>query len=218
MASQGREVGILVGTLLLVASFGYLVGSFSTAVVVGRLVYGSDIRTLGSGNAGAANMLRALGWKPAVLVLAVDIAKGFLPALLAPTLQLDALTSVEEVLPLVAGAAAVLGHCFPLFAGFRGGKGVATAAGMGLALFPGTVFICLAVFATIVLATRLVSLASVGASVAMPVALLVGRVGLGRHTPGETLVATALLAGFIVFTHRANLSRLLQGTEPKLGQ
>lgn len=203
---------------MLVALCGYLVGSFSTAVVVGRLVYRADIRALGSGNAGAANMLRSLGWKPALLVLVVDIAKGFVPALLAQTLQLGALSASGEALPLVAGGAAVLGHCFPLFAGFRGGKGVATAAGMGLALYPGTVLICLVVFATIVLTTRLVSLASVGASVAMPVALLVGRAGLGRYTSEETLVATILLAGFIVFTHRANLSRILQGTEPRLGR
>jgi len=201
-----------------VALFGYLVGAFSAAVVVGRLVYRADIRKLGSGNAGAANMLRTLGWKPAVLVLAVDVAKGFVPTLLAPTLQLVELTSFAESLPLVAGAAAVIGHCFPLFAGFRGGKGVATAAGMGLALYPGTVFICVAVFTAIAVATRFVSLASVGASIALPVALLVGRFGFGHQTSGETLVATTLLAGFIVFTHRANVSRMWQGTEPTLGR
>jgi glycerol-3-phosphate acyltransferase PlsY len=204
--------------VLLVAVFGYLVASFPTAVVVSRLVYRADIRTQGSGNAGAANMLRAFGWKPAVLVLAVDIAKGFLPTLFAPRLQLVAMPYAGDILPLIAGTAAVVGHCYPLFAGFRGGKGVATAAGVFLALFPRALLVCVAVFATIAVATGYVSLASVVASGAMPVALLVSGYGLGYQTSGASLFATTLIAGFILFTHRANLSRIRQGTEPRVGR
>jgi len=208
-----EEVGIVVTNLILVALFGFLVASFSTAVVVSRLVYRTDVRTLGSGNAGATNILRAFGWKPAVVVLAVDVAKGFLPTLVAPRLQFADMPGLEEVLPLIAGAAAVVGHCYPIFAGFRGGKGVATAAGMFLALYPVAVPICAVVFAAIVAVTGYVSLASVLACVSMPAVLAASRYGLGYEIPGETLFATILLAGFIVFTHRANLFRVRQGTE-----
>lgn len=217
MASEGWEVGIVIGNVLLIALFGYLVASFPTAVVVSRFAYRTDIRTLGSGNAGAANMLRAFGWKPAVLVLAVDVAKGLLPTLVAPRLQLVAIPYGADVLPLIAGTAAVVGHCYPLFAGFRGGKGVATAAGMFLALFPLALLVCIAVFATVAAATSYVSLASVVAALAMPVALLVSHYGLGYQTSGASLFAVTLIAGLILFTHRANLSRLLRGTEPRVG-
>mgnify|MGYP002632532705 CR=1 FL=1 len=212
------EVGIVVANLILVVLFGYLLASFSTAVVVSRLVYGADVRTHGSGNAGATNMLRAFGWKPAVLVLVVDVVKGFLPTLLAARLQFVEMPLFEDALPLIAGAAAIIGHCYPIFAGFRGGKGVATAAGMFLALYPVAVPICVAVFGAIVAGTGYVSLASVGACLSMPVVLGTFRFGLGFDVSGETLVGTALLAGFIVFTHRANLSRLRHGTEPRFGR
>jgi glycerol-3-phosphate acyltransferase PlsY len=208
---------MVVANLILVALFGYLLASFSSAVLVSRLAYGTDIRTTGSGNAGATNILRAYGWKPAVPVLVVDVAKGFLPTLLAPRLQFADMPGLEGVLPLIAGAAAVLGHCYPIFAGFRGGKGVATAAGMFLALYPTVVPVCIAVFLATVAATRYVSLASVGASVSMPIVLAALRYGLGYDVSGVTLSVTTLLAGFIVFTHRANLSRVWHGTEHRFG-
>ena len=192
--------------------------SFPTAVVLSRVVYGTDIRAQGSGNAGAANMLRSFGWKPAALVLVVDVAKGFLPTLFVTRLPFLAMPRSEEILPLIAGTAAVVGHCYPLFAGLRGGKGVATAAGMFLALFPLALVVCVAVFTTIAASTRRVALASVVASVAMPISLLVSRAGLGHPTSRASLLATTLIAGFIVFTHRANLSRIWHGTEPRVGR
>ena len=208
---------MVVANLILVALFGYLLASFSSAVLVSRLAYGTDIRTIGSGNAGATNILRAYGWKPAVPVLVVDVAKGFLPTLLAPRLQFADMPGLEGVLPLVAGAAAVLGHCYPIFAGFRGGKGVATATGMFLALYPTVVPACIAVFVATIAATRYVSLASVGACVSMPIVLAALRYGLGYDVSGATLWVTTLLAGFIVFEHRANLTRVRAGTEPRVG-
>jgi glycerol-3-phosphate acyltransferase PlsY len=208
---------MVVANLVLVALFGFLVASFSTAVVVSRLVYRTDVRTLGSGNAGATNILRAFGWKPAVVVLAVDVTKGYLPTLLAPRLQFADMPGLEGFLPLVAGAAAVLGHCYPIFAGFRGGKGVATASGVFLALYPTLVPVCIAVFVATVAATRYVSLASVGACVSMPVVLAALRYGVGYDVSGGTLFVTIALAGFIVFTHRTNLTRVRDGTEPRFG-
>ena len=208
---------MVVANLILVALFGYLLASFSSAVIVSRLAYGSDIRTIGSGNAGATNILRAYGWKPAVLVLVVDVTKGLLPTLLAPRLQFADMPGLEGSLPLIAGTAAVLGHCYPIFAGFRGGKGVATATGMFLALYPTVVPVCVVVFVATAAAPRYVSLASVGACVSMPIVLAALRYVFGYNVAGETLFVTILLAGFIVFKHRANLTRVREGAEPRFG-
>ena len=179
-------------------------------------MYGSDIRGHGSGNAGATNMLRAFGWKPALAVLALDVAKGYIPALLAPWLQIGDSGPSPATLGLAAGAAATLGHCYPVFAGFRGGKGVATATGAFLATHPGAVAIGLAVFAALVTLSRYVSVAAVAAALAMPVILLVLRHRFEYAVSPPDLYLAAALAGFIAFTHRSNLSRLLQGGEARI--
>ena len=194
----------------LAAVVGYGLGSIPFGLLLTRAGGVGDIRAVGSGNIGATNVLRTGRKGLAAATLLLDGGKGAAAVLL--------MGLGGENLGLLAGFAAIAGHTMPVWLGFKGGKGVATAAGMGLALYPGTVFICVAVFTVIAVATRFVSLASVGASVALPVALLVGRVGFGHQTSGKTLVATTLLAGFIVFTHRANVSRLWKGTEPTLGR
>ena len=162
-------------------------------------------------------MLRAFGWKPAVAVLVLDVAKGYLPALIAPWLPIGDSGPAPATLGLAAGAAATLGHCYPLFAGFRGGKGVATATGAFLATHPGAVAIGLAVFATLVALSRHVSVAAIGAAAAMPVILAVLRYRFDHAVSPADLVLAAALAGFIAFTHRCNLSRLRQGREPRIG-
>ena len=161
-------------------------------------------------------MLRAFGWKPALAVFALDAAKGYAPALLAP-LAPGAGAVPAATLGLAAGAAATLGHCYPLFAGFRGGKGVATAAGAFLATYPGAVAPGLAVFAALAAASRYVSLASVGASAAMPAILLAFRYRPDHVVPVADVGLAAVLAGFIAFTHRSNLLRLRRGREPRIG-
>ena len=214
---QSAEAGILVATLIIAASIGYLLGSCPSSVPISRGLYGRDIRRLGSGNAGATNMLRVFGWKPALAVLALDVAKGYIPALLAPWLLAGDSGPSPATVGLAAGAAATLGHCYPLFAGFRGGKGVAAATGAFLATHPGAVVVGLAVFVTLVALSRYVSVAAVAAALAMPVALLVFRYRFGYAVTPPDLCLVAALAGFIAFTHRSNLSRLRQGCEPRLG-
>lgn len=161
-------------------------------------------------------MFRTFGWKPALAVLALDVAKGYLPAFLAPGLAAGGSAVPPSTLGLAAGAGAVLGHCYPLFARFRGGKGVATGAGAFLAVHPGAVAVGFGVFAALLALTRYVSAASVAAAAAMPAALLAFS-GFGYAAPPPDLWLAAGLAGFIAFTHRSNLSRLSRGVEPRVG-
>ena len=162
-------------------------------------------------------MWRAFGWRPALAVLVLDAAKGWLPAFLVSGLPAGDSAAAASTLGLSAGAGAVLGHCWPLFAGFRGGKGVATSAGVFLATHPGAVLVGLGVFAALLGLTRHVSAAAVAAAAAMPATLLAFRRGFGYSAPSADVCLAAALAGLIVFTHRSNLSRLLRGVEPRVG-
>ncbi len=186
---------------------GYLLGSVSFALWLVRWRTGSDIRTVGSGNAGATNVLRAHGKGLAVAVALLDIGKGTAAVLLVRLVTADPLYAAA------AGLAAVLGHVFPLFSGFRGGKGVATAVGAFLALAPLATVICLTVFLLIVAVSRYVSLGSVVAIVLLPPAA-----GLLSHAPRAVVVAAAATALVVVFKHVDNLKRLARGEERKLGR
>jgi glycerol-3-phosphate acyltransferase PlsY len=190
--------------LLLVAA--YLLGSIPTAVLVSKVFFGVDVRTLGSGNAGATNVARTLGWKAALPVVLVDVGKGALAAALPSLFHLPA----PPWLPLACAAAAVLGHTFPVFAGFAGGKGVATAGGALLVLAPALVGVAAVVWLSLVLATRIVSLASLAAAATLAAAaFLLPRVGWGIKP-----LAVAL-AVFVFWTHRQNIRRLASGKEPR---
>jgi glycerol-3-phosphate acyltransferase PlsY len=183
----------------------YLLGSVPTSVWLGRLLHGVDLRTLGSGNAGGTNALRVLGWRVGLPVMAVDVGKGALATAL-PTL---AGVGDPAWLPLACAVAAVVGHVFPVFARFRGGKGVATGAGALLVLAPLAALGCAAIWGATVAVTRLVSLASVLAALALPVAVGL----LGGSAPRGLLALSVGLALFVVWTHRSNLRRLLRGEE-----
>jgi acyl phosphate:glycerol-3-phosphate acyltransferase len=185
----------------------YLLGSISFAVLVVRAKTGRDIRSEGSGNAGATNVLRSYGKKLALLVALADVAKG------AAAVFLMRLVTADPRWAAAAGFAAILGHVFPVFYGFRGGKGVATAVGAFLALSPLALLVCLAIFLAIVAATRYVSLASVVA-----LALLPPIAGLVFHAPRAVVTAAGLTALLIVLKHLPNLKRLARGEERKLGQ
>jgi len=185
----------------------YLIGSVSFAVLLVRATTGRDIRTEGSGNAGATNVLRAHGKKLGILVAALDVAKGALAVVLVRLVTPDPRAAAA------AAFAAILGHVFPLFYGFRGGKGVATAVGAFLALAPLPTLVCIGVFVGIVAATRFVSLGSVVAMVLLPPVC-----GLLFHEPRWTVVAAAAAAVLIVVKHRENLARLARGEERRLGQ
>jgi glycerol-3-phosphate acyltransferase PlsY len=200
-------------TIALTVLTAYLLGSIPTAVWVGRLFYGIDIRTRGSGNAGATNTIRVLGLKAGLPVLVFDILKGWL-ALQVYRLFPGSYSAQEVILFLriVPGAAVVLGHVFPLFAGFRGGKGVATLLGVGIALYPWAALIALCIFILVFVPFRYVSLASISAAVTFPFI----EIFLLNHRESIALMILAILIGlFIPVTHRKNIRRLLQGTESK---
>jgi glycerol-3-phosphate acyltransferase PlsY len=191
----------------------YLLGSVSFSVLIVRVLQGLDVRTVGSGNAGATNVLRAAGKRPALLALILDIAKGVAAVLVPRTLGAE---------PAVVGAAAVavvLGHVFPLFFGLRGGKGVATAAGALGAMSPWAMALGLAVFCLVVLWKRYVSLGSVVTAATFPLWIyLVHRLGLGGDFGGGWLMlAASAIALLVVSKHTSNLKRLWAGRELRLG-
>jgi acyl phosphate:glycerol-3-phosphate acyltransferase len=186
--------------LLLLAS--YLIGSFPTALIVGRVFYGVDIREHGSNNPGATNTLRVLGKKSAIIVLLIDLGKGALAASLPFLFQLDAE-------PLYFGLVAVIGHCFPIFAGFRGGKAIATTAGALLvANFPLLVIAYLTFFLVIFL-TKYVFFGSISVGVSMLV------YDYFIETLHFELIFSLFLL-FLVFLHRSNIRNFVLGIEPKI--
>ncbi len=190
----------------------YLLGSVSFSLAIVWLLRRTDVRTVGSGNAGATNVLRAAGRWPALLVLLLDIGKGVVPVRAA-----RALDAAPEV---VAGAAlaAILGHVFPIFFGFRGGKGVATGFGALVSLFPLAGGVALLTFVAVVLFSRYVSLASIVAALAIPVAaLLFARSGWSAPLSRAELALAGSASALILLTHRQNLRRLWNGTERRLG-
>jgi len=191
----------------LLVGVGYLLGSLSFAVLLVRLATGKDIRMEGSGNAGATNVLRAHGKGLALAVAALDIAKGVSAVLLVR------LVTADPRYAAAAGFAAVLGHVFPLYYGFRGGKGVATAVGAFGVLAPMATLVCVAIFVATVALTRYVSLGSVLGLVLLPPVA-----GGLFHASGSVVAAAAATAVLVVLTHRENLKRLTGGTERKLGQ
>lgn len=186
----------------------YLVGATPTSYLVGKALHGVDLREHGSGNLGATNAFRVLGWRSALPVMLVDVAKGFVPAALFPRLAGAGLSWT-----LAFGAAAICGHMFSVWVHFRGGKGVATSAGVFLALAPGAVGAAAVVWALVVAATRYVSLGSIVAALALPVFVALSDPEGGRGLVGFTVA----LAAAVVWAHRSNLRRLLKGEESRIG-
>jgi glycerol-3-phosphate acyltransferase PlsY len=202
----------------LVMVLSYLAGSIPTSLLMGRLLFGKDVRDHGSGSAGGTNAFRVFGWKAGLPTVIVDVGKGLVATLFLSRLAADAPVP-RELVQVLAGCSAVVGHIWTVFARFRGGKGVATAAGMVAALYPVPLAISAAVFAAVVFATGIVSLASIVTAAAFPVVLAVLN-ATGLVTVPPVLFWFSLpLAGLIVFAHRSNIRRLVAGSEnrfPKL--
>jgi len=196
----------------------YLLGAIPTAIVLGRLFWKTDVRKHGSGNAGATNAWRVLGWRAGVPVLLIDLGKGAVAAGLIPRLPLGTTPVDPTTLAVLCGVVAVLGHVFPVYTRFRGGKGVATAAGMLAVVAPVPFGIAAGAFLLLVVASGIVSLGSVVGAWMIPLTVLLLPVTLQSRPPA--LIALAfLLAAFITVTHRSNIARLIRGTEtsfPKL--
>ena len=191
----------------------YLLGSIPTSIWIGKAIHGVDVREHGSGNAGATNVIRVLGWKTGVPVLIIDMAKGGIAALLPMFLGLAGQGSAYLInLQIITGLTAIIGHMFPVFAGFRGGKGVATAAGVVIALHPAVSLVCLGIFALVFILTGIVSISSITAGIAFPVVLL-----FFFNTPSLIFrIFSVVIAVAIILTHRKNIKRLFKGEEPKL--
>jgi acyl phosphate:glycerol-3-phosphate acyltransferase len=198
---------------LLAGLLAYLLGSIPSAVWIGKSVHNIDVREHGSGNAGTTNVIRVLGWKTGIPVLIIDIIKGWVAAMLPIFFHLAANGSALLVnLQIGAGVIAIVGHIFPVFAGFRGGKGVATIFGVLLAVHFLLTLCALGVFLSVLLITGIVSVSSMAAGLSFPIFLF-----LLFETPSlffkifAVFVAVALIA-----THRKNIGRLLKGEEKKL--
>ena len=198
-------------TMIIIA---YLLGSIPSAVWIGKKYYGVDIREHGSRNAGTTNMLRVLGKRAAIPVFALDIIKGFVAVTIIEMLKYD--EHVSEVwlinLKIVAVFAAVLGHIFPIFAGFRGGKGVATLVGAITGIYPPVVLLCFGVWFVVLMASHYVSLASMVAGCCFPVFTLLSP-KVNESVP--FVIFSFAIAFLLIFTHRKNIQRLRAGTESK---
>jgi glycerol-3-phosphate acyltransferase PlsY len=191
----------------------YLCGSVPTSVWWGRAFHGIDVREHGSHNAGATNTFRVLGPNAGIPVLIIDVLKGFLPVRVLPNFSgLEPYSEAWMILRVALVLATVVGHLYPVFAGFRGGKGIATSLGGVLAVHPGSALVCIGVFAVVFLLKHFVSLASLCAALAFPAAVI-----LIFQEPSDVLRGFAIvLCALVFFTHRQNIGRLWRGEEQRM--
>ncbi len=199
---------------IIVSIIAYLLGSISFSVIFGKKFAGIDVRTQGSGNAGSTNVLRTVGKKAAALTLLCDCLKGILAVLIAIIAGNIASGTDKALLVQLAAIFVVLGHTFPIFFGFKGGKGVATSLGVILIINWKIGLICL-VFALVLMAfSKIVSLGSVAAAILFPI--LTVFIHTNYIVEGNYIIFGIILAAFVLYNHRANISRLLEGKENKI--
>ncbi len=197
--------------ILIVSVSSYLIGSIPASYIAGRLLRGIDLREHGSGNLGAANAFRVLGFTAALPVLLFDIGKGFAAVYLFPRLG-----GGGTVLALAAALAVVLGHNYSVFMRFSGGKGVGTTAGAFLALAPAATALCFALWLAMLLATRIVSVASIAAAAFLPVSIAFANRFLGARTHYAVTILAAAVAVIVIVKHRSNIARLREGAEKRI--
>lgn len=215
--------------VIVLAVVAYLMGSFSSALWYGKWFHGIDIREHGSKNAGSTNVLRVLGWKCAIPVFVTDVLKSFIPAmffvmllnLVMPELSNEYVVKVKGsevyyLLQLLFGMMAIVGHIFPIFSGFKGGKGVASMLGIVLALDPLAAALALAVFIIVVICTKIVSVSSMSAGVSFPIIVFVMSMIRGNGYSITLTVFSIIVAILLLVTHKKNIKRLIKGEEPKI--
>jgi glycerol-3-phosphate acyltransferase PlsY len=201
---------------IIITVLAYLIGSINFSIIISKKMAGFDVREKGSGNAGTTNMLRSVGKKAAALTLVCDILKGVVAILLAIITGAILKNSDKALLVQLAGIAVVIGHTFPIFFGFKGGKGVATSLGVLLLINWKIGLICL-VFAIVLMAlTKMVSVGSVGAAILYPVLVLFIGTNFTVSEGSGYLVFSILLAVLVAFNHRENIKRILEGKENKI--
>ncbi|MGE5364828.1 MAG: glycerol-3-phosphate 1-O-acyltransferase PlsY [Bacteroidota bacterium] len=211
--------------LFLIVLLSYLIGSIPNSIIVSKLVKGIDIRDYGSGNAGGTNVYRILGWKYGLLVILLDALKGALAVIFVARLHygnmpFENATPFDDftLVQIIAGLAAVVGHIWTIFAGFRGGKGIATALGMLLTIITVDMLVAIAVFILVVLLTKYISLGSILGAVSVPIILMVRENIFHVDIPGYHIVLpfSIGISLLIMYTHRANLSRIFKGKENRI--
>jgi len=211
--------------IALIVTLSYLIGSIPTSIIVARRFRGIDIRQHGSGNAGGTNVIRVLGWKAGVFVILMDMAKGLFATIVIARLMygpipFDNKTPFDDftVVQIMAGCAAILGHVWTLFAGFRGGKGIATAGGMLIGVAPVEVAVAFGVFFIVFLISHYVSLGSLSAAVAFPLTMFFRENVFMVNVEGyNTLIFFSIgISLLIIYTHRTNIGRLIKGTENRI--
>lgn len=212
-------------SILAVVLICYLIGAIPSSLWMGKLFYSVDIRDHGSGNAGATNTFRILGWKAGTIVLLLDFGKGLFCTLvvsqLAYSIGSGPITfyenwDVDAMLVILSGVAAVVGHMFPVYAGFSGGKGAATACGMLYGVEPISISISLSIFLIVMFTTRYVSLGTIVASVIYPFSQLTLRYGMGVEIDGSIIIFSSALAIGVIIKHKGNIKRLLEGNENRV--
>lgn len=211
---------------LTVLFISYILGSVPSAIWVGKTFKGVDVREHGSGNAGTTNTFRVLGVRYGITVFILDFMKGFVPSFWLSMIAFDLFSGplappnwdVEAFLKIFCGVIAVVGHMFPIFANFKGGKGVATACGMLFGIEPVSIAISFSVFGLIVYFTKYVSLGSVISTFLYPINLIILKFFFGWDIDGSILVFGMLVASGIIYKHKSNIQRLLAGTESKVGK
>jgi len=218
----------MISMIIISVVLAYLIGSIPNAVWIGKVFYGKDVRNEGSKNAGATNVIRVLGLKPGIAVLVLDLLKGVLPLALlrfsytgifqhpwawesSISMSHSQLASIILLLDISVAIATVIGHVFPIFAGFRGGKGVATLVGVLIMLFPQVFFIVAGIFFGTLFLSRYVSLSSMCAAISLPIL----QFAFFQFDKLPLLIFAILIAIFVPLTHIKNIKRLLRGEEPK---
>ncbi|HZY10751.1 MAG TPA: glycerol-3-phosphate 1-O-acyltransferase PlsY [Bacteroidota bacterium] len=208
-----------------IVAVGYLIGSIPTSLILSKLRHGIDIRDHGSGNAGGTNVARILGWKAGLIVITLDVFKGYIAAMLLPKLisgpfPFNNTTSFEDItiIQMIVGTSAILGHIWTAFGGFRGGKGIATAGGVLIGLATIELFVSIVIFALIFVLFRYVSLSSISAAVALPVTMFYRHNIFHAELQGyHTLIFFSIgITILLLYTHRENIKRLIAGTEHRL--
>ena len=199
--------------VVLIFVLAYLLGSIPASVWIGKAFHDIDVRQHGSGNAGTANTIRVLGWKTGIPVLIIDLAKGWCASMMPLFLNVAVPGSALLInLQILTGVTAIIGHIFPVFAGFRGGKGVATVFGVLLALQPLLTICCLGVFLIVLLFTGIVSVSSMSAGIAFPILLF----AIFDSPSVIFKIFSIFVAIALIITHRKNIRRLMKGEESKL--
>lgn len=199
---------------IVVAILSYLIGSINFSIIISKKVAGFDVREKGSGNAGTTNMLRTVGKKAALITLVCDILKGVISILLALLIGKIAKEANNSILVQIAGILVIIGHTFPIFFKFKGGKGVATAVGVLLTTNWQIGLICLIFGLVLIALTRIVSLGSITAAILFPILVLF--IKTNYIVEGNYFIYSLIIAVMVVFNHRENVKRLLSGTENKL--